>query len=205
MCLLWTVLMGIAMFPPAVAFLKRPACVIVAILVVLAWGFYPLFESQHINPSEQYDCRFLDLLVPLALVPVALVLCVRPQWLAAKTTVFVWFSAAILVAQSLWQLSATYQWDKHVGNWKSMLAANSGPIFLTSGDLFNTPDINWANPCESLVLGPNKVQTIIMPSSAISWQPFDPLNPQSLPNLRRYGVDYSEYIGSLKRQKVVHD
>lgn len=205
MSLLWASVMLLAMHPSVAAALKRPVGIILLLLIVLAWGLYPLFEPQHINPAEQYDCRFLDLLVPLALVPVALILSIRPGWLAAKVPDLIWLSAVMLVAQSFWHLSATYQWDRYVRNWKTMLAANSGPIFLPGGSVFTSADFSWVNPCESLVLGPSRVRAIVMPDNAKAWQPFNPLNPQSLPDLTRYGLNYTEYTASLKQQKVVHD
>ncbi|HEY1786955.1 MAG TPA: hypothetical protein VGJ73_02310 [Verrucomicrobiae bacterium] len=205
MSLLWTGLMLIAMFPPAIALLRKPTGILFSALVILGWGLYPIFEPLRINPAVQYDCRFLDLLVPLALVPVAVILSVRPQWLAAKTPALVWLSAAMLMAQSLWHLSATYQWDRYVGNWKNMLAAKSGPIFLAGDNVFNKPDLSWVDPTESLIIGPSNVRAMIMPDQAHSWQPFDPLKPQSLPDLKSYGLNYTQYTACLNRGKSLHE
>jgi hypothetical protein len=200
--LLWAGLMIVAMVPAIAAGLKRPAGITFSILVVLIWGLYPIFEPQNLHPTEQYACRFLDLLVPLALTPVAVLLIFRPQWLATKIPDLVRLSAVMLVAQSLWQLSATYQWNRHISSWKSMLASGSGPLRPFGDTGFNAPALSWANPCVSLMIGPTRVRSIIMPAHAIPWQPFDPLKPQTFPDLKRYGFTYTDYIAGLKRKEA---
>ena len=198
MSLFWAAVMLGAMYPPVAAIFRRPAGMIVCAMIVLIWGLYPILEPQRLYPREQYNCRFLDLLVPLALTPVAAILSFRPQWLAAKVPDLVRLSAVMLVAQSLWQLSATYQWEQHLSQWRNMLAAETGPIYLWEDRGFNAPDFSWANPCQSLIIGPRHVQAMIVPDHFEPWEPFDPLAPKSLPDLKRYGLTYTDYIAFLE-------
>ena len=202
MSLFWAAVMLGALYPPVAAIFRRPAGMIVFALVVLIWGLYPILEPERIYPPEQYNCRFLNLLVPLALTPVAAILCFRPQWLTTKVPDLVRLSAVMLVAQSLWQLSATYQWERHLSDWRKMLAAETGPIYLWEDRGFNAPDFTWANPCQSLIIGPKRVRAMIMPDHMAVWQPFDPLAPDSLPDLKRYGFTYTDYIDFLELKNV---
>lgn len=202
MSVFWAVVMLGAMYPTVAAIFRRPAGMIVCALVVLIWGLYPILEPQRIYPPEQYNCRFLNLLVPLALTPVAAILRVRPQWLTTKVPDMVRLSAVMLVAQSLWQLSATYQWERHLSNWRNILAAQTGPIYLRGDRNFNAPDFTWANPCQSIIIGPSRVRALIMPDHPEYWMPFDPLVPESLPDLKRYGLTYTAYIASLPSTAV---
>lgn len=214
MSLIWAVLMLAAMYPPVAWFLKHPAAMISTILVVLVWGLYPVLDPRGLHPAIQYDCRFLDLVVPLALTPVAAVLSFRPQWLATRIPDLVRLSAMMLVAQSLWHLSATYQWDRYIGNWKNMLATKTGPILLAADTGFNDPELNAADPCLSLLIGPPGVRSIILPKKhydhcvtmviqrkRLFWWPFDPFNPQSFPDLIPYGFTYTDYFAFMDEAK----
>ena len=205
MTVFWVALMLATLYSPVAAFLKRPAGLILSAAVVLMWGLYPILEPQRLNPGEQYDSRFFDLLVPMALIPVAFILSVRPQWVAVKLPDLIRLSALMLVAQSLWHLSATWQWEQYVGNWKNMLAAKTGPIFILGDKSFNRTDLTWVDPCESLMIGPSQVRAMIMPDHVYPWQPFDPFKPHSFPDLKRYGLNYTNYVACLEQKKLIHE
>ena len=44
---------------------------------------------------------------------------------------------------------------------------------------------------------------MILPAVKPPWQPFDPRNPKELPNLRRYGLRYDDYIAALQKSTVL--
>jgi hypothetical protein len=44
---------------------------------------------------------------------------------------------------------------------------------------------------------------MIMPDHVEPWQPFDPFKPKSFPDLSRYGVDYTDYVNALNREKLI--
>ncbi|HEY1790151.1 MAG TPA: hypothetical protein VGJ73_18535 [Verrucomicrobiae bacterium] len=201
----WGLFMGGMMFPPIAKALKLPVAWILIVLFVLIWGAWPILAPAQLHPGLQYNCRFLDLLVPLALTPVAMLLAFKPNWLAAQTPDLRRLSAIMLVAQSLWHISATYQWQRTISSWKHLLAEKDGPIFLPRDRCFNDPDYSWANPCVSLLVGPERVRAMIMPDHSELWQPFDWLKPSTFPDLKRYGVDYTEYVDALNREKLNHD
>jgi hypothetical protein len=197
----WVLLMIGVMFPPIAKVLKLPVAWIFIAPFVLVWGLWPVLQPSQLHPGSQYDCRFLDLLVPLALTPVAVMLAFRPHWLAAQTPDLIRLSAIMLVAQSLWHISATCQWQLTIRSWKNMLAEKTGPIFLPYDRCFNDPDFSWANPCLSLSVGPAHVRSMIMPDHPEPWQPFDPFKPGTFPDLKRYGVDYTDYINALNHDR----
>jgi hypothetical protein len=207
MSVLWTVIMLLSLYSRAAKFLRSPVGLILTISIVLFWGAWPLLAPRQLDPESQYECRFLELLVPLVLAPVAVALAVRPKWFATQIPDLTRLAAMMLVAQSLWQISATHQWQRYIADWQRMLGSGvDGPIVISNNDDFGKFDhlyFTWANPCLSLMLGPTHVQTIIMPSQPGGWMPFNPFNPKSLPNLKRYRVDYSEYIEALRQQKLI--
>lgn len=192
------------MYPPIGRMLKRPPGLILTSMAVVVWGLWPLLAPKQLNPASQYDCRFLDLLVPFALMPLAVMLAIRPKWFAGRIADLVRLAAIMLIAQSLWHLSATYQWWNYLHDCKTSLATKSGPIHIPADNGFNNSSLSWNNPTMSLMIGPSQVQAIIMADST-AWQPFNPLNPQSLPDLQRYGLDYSKYIDTLQRNKAIHE
>jgi hypothetical protein len=60
----------------------------------------------------------------------------------------------------------------------------------------------WCNPTLSIAVGPRRVQAIVMPSTASDvW--INPLSPRTLPDLRRYGVDYTDYVNALNRENLI--
>jgi hypothetical protein len=207
MTVLWTVIMLLSMYSRAAKVLRSPAGLFLTGLIVLFWGAWPLLAPRQLDPASQYECRFLDLLVPLLLAPVAVALAVKSKWLATQLPDLTRLAAMMLVAQSLWQISATREWQGYIGIWERVLASGvDGPIRISPNDDFGKFDhlyFTWANPCLSLMLGPQHVQAIILPSQPTGWMPFNPFNPKSLPDLKQYGVDYSEYIASLRRQKLI--
>lgn len=177
---------------------------------IIIWGAWPILEPDNLNPALQHEYRPIHLLVPLALLAVSFVLAYRPKWLEEQRDYLIGFSSSLLLAQSLWHIAATWQWQEFVGIWRRELASQTGAVSLTDIP-FETRflqeqalrfDWNWANPDLSIMLAPDgKVRAIILPRIKPVWRPFDPLNPQELPNLQRYGVDYGNYVKALESQK----
>jgi TPR repeat protein len=61
----------------------------------------------------------------------------------------------------------------------------------------------FSNPFLSIMLAPDgQVNAILLPDDPTDWVLFDPLNPSTLPPLDQYGVDYSNYVKAVSRQKI---
>jgi len=195
---------------------KSARCLLVTALLV--WGTWPLLAPEKVDTGLQYDNRVLNLLVPLALLPVALILRFRPEWLAASRAWLIQLAAMMLLAQSLWQISVTVLWYRDVIWMRETLAAKQGVFPLRSTVLAVDgmqgrelrPDaiggrFDWSWPCLSLALAPGReINCLICSEVFINptirrhyWQPFDPFYPERLPDLRHYGLNYSNYVAGL--------
>jgi hypothetical protein len=170
------------------------------------WSLGPILLPSLLMPWTQRSARFLELVVPLGLLPVALVLSWQPTRLGIYRSWLMRFSASFLLAQSLWQLSATWQWTGFVGTVRGILGSRTGPVLLAATPFADVSadgyalgfDWSWANPCLSIALSPGgQVRSVILPPTRPGWQPFDPLDAQELPRLERYGVDYRRYVAAL--------
>jgi hypothetical protein len=189
------------------------AGIVILTCIILLWGSWPLLAPDHLNPTQQFDARFLDLLVPLALLPVLLALNFRPRWFESRRPFLVGCAAAFLLAQSLWHISATWQWQGYVSIVKSVLASRTGYVAVSDTPLAEgkIPGQSlhftwyWANPCLSIALSPGgKVKAMLCsaPDGYVArWQPFDPLDPKTFPNLQHYGVDYGDYISAISANR----
>jgi hypothetical protein len=97
-------------------------------------------------------------------------------------------------------------------NWNKFLTVKTGPVFLEQIYGYKTSDNgqalrfdwSWSNPDLGLAVGPRRVRAMVMPSTMRDVR-FNPLNPRALPDLSRYGVDYTDYIATLEREKLIRD
>ena len=184
------------------------------------WGAWPLLAPDRLDNGVQNDNRVLDLLVPLALLPMAMILRFRPQWLEFRRGRIVPLVAALFIAQSLWQISATVNWYRDVVWMREILAAKSGIVTARSTALavdgMEGREIykdamggrfDWVWPCLSISLAPDQKINCLICSDVFMdptirrqfWQPFDPLKTETLPNLEHYGLDFSGYTAALRK------
>jgi hypothetical protein len=159
------------------------------------------------------------MLVPLALLPVAWILRFRPQWIESRTERLASLAAALLIAQSLWQISATVPWYRDVVWMRQILAKHSGIVPLRSTTLAADGMLgrelhrdgiggrfDWTWPSLSIALTPSpNIRSFICSEVFLSpairahyWQPFDPLAPKTLPDLQHYGINYSNYVTAME-------
>lgn len=185
---------------------------------VLVWGAWPILAPNQWDNGVQYDNRAMDLLAPMALLPVACILRFRPRWIDPRRNRLESLAAALLAAQSLWQISATVHWFQDVIWMRQILASHNGVIPLRStmlaADGMEGRELHpnamggrfdWTWPCLSLALAPRpQIKGIIVSEVFMApairahfWQPFDPLSPGTLPNLRHYGITYGDYIAAV--------
>ena len=180
-------------------------------MAMAIWGLWPLFDPENLSVERQYESRPMQLLVPFGLLIIARIMISFPRWFEARRHYLVAFSASLLLAQSAWHLTATWQWNGFLGTWRGMLASRSGLITLSETHVGSPSlqgqclrfDWNWANPTLSLMLAPEgKVRAVALPRVKPIWQPFDPFNVAAYPRLERYGIDYSEFTNAVQKQKL---
>lgn len=188
---------------------------------VAVWGTGPLLAPDRVDNGTQYDNRVLDLLAPLALLPVALILRFRPRWIESRRGRIVPLVAAMFIAQSLWQISATVNWHRDVVWMREILAAKSGIVKVRSTALAVDGmegreqyrdamggRFDWVWPCLSIAIAPDqKINCLVCSEVYLDpeirkylWQPFDPLKPETLPNLDHYGLDFSGYTAAMRKR-----
>ena len=174
----------------------------------LAW---PLLMPAYLYPYKQYEARFLDLLVPLGLLGVALIVAHRPAWLEPSRKQLVHLSAALLLAQSLWHLGAPEQWRGYLNVWRGLLTTQTGLVDLTATDYWQQPAVGrqatqfvWEmDACNlAIEIGPRHVQALLLPGVTVSGEVvhstlLDQFKPEQLPHLERYGVDFQKYIQAV--------
>jgi hypothetical protein len=170
---LWVLLMMATWLPKVRRFIACRAGLVVLAGIVLFWGAWPLLAPAQLNPCKQYDSRFLDLLVPLGLLGVALILVHRPVWLEPQRRCLINLSAALLLAQSLWHIAATEQWRGYLQVWQDMLASHTGIIKLMDTPYGKNPAVGrqatrfvWEMDTRNLCIeiGPRKVKSLILPN-----------------------------------------
>jgi hypothetical protein len=185
------------------------------------WATWPLLAPDRLDNGLQCDYRILDVLVPMALLPAALILRFRPQWFERRQKRVTQLAAALLMTQSLWQISATINWYRDVIWMREILATKHGIVSLRSTalavdgmegrELYRDAmggRFDWVWPCLSIALSPKpKINCLIYSEVFMNaetprkyWQPFDPLEPKTLPHLEHYGVDYSNYVAALSNK-----
>lgn len=223
--LIWAALaLAVVFSRPIAQLVARPAIAYALLALILVWGTWPLLRAGSLDNAVQFDNRSLDLLVPMALLPVALLQRFRPHWLGAKQKLLVQLVAALWIAQSLWQLSATVCWYRDVVWMREFLATKKGiiPVRMTTltqskmqgGDL--RPDVfggrfEWTWPCLSISLATTtNINSLICSEEFLDpalkrfhfWQPFDPLDPKTLPRLEHYGLNFDGHIAALRQLDV---
>jgi hypothetical protein len=185
--------------------ISRPVTLLLLAGIIVLWGVWPLVSPARLDPSRQYEARFLDLMVPFALLIIAFIISRRPGWIEAQWRSLTNLSAALLLAQSLWHIAATEQWRGYLQVWKALLASHTGVVNLADTPYGQSPAVGWQAtkfvwPMDardlSIEISPAKVKSIIQPAVKIDGELADQFNPQNLPRLERYGVDYSEYLNA---------
>ena len=224
--LTWTVLFGGVAAAACLSekiwrFLSGKSGFYLGATTVLIWGFWPLLAPDRLDTGIQYDNRSVNLFVPLALLPVGLILSFRPSWLASRRERLTQFAAVLLLAQSFWHISCACLWYRDTVSMRQVLVTQHGlyPLHYTMlekdgmlGRLARKGAIggrfDWSWPCLSIALSPSKQIGCLICSEIFlepnlkrqCWQPFDPMLPATLPNLARYGIDFTNYTTILQKQ-----
>ncbi len=218
----WAGLLLVVCFSKRAAqFITLKAVRYVLFALLLVWGTWPLLAPGRLDNAVQFDNRSLDLLVPMALLPVALLARFRAHWLEPRRKLLVQFVAALWIAQSLWQISTTVIWYREVVFMREFLAAKKGIIPLRQTTLASDkmqggdvrPDafggrFEWTWPCLSIsVATTTNINSLICSEifldpqfiNAGCWQPFDPADPKTFPRLEHYGLNFAGHIAALRQ------
>ncbi len=187
--------------------------------VILLWGAWPMLMPSHLDVYKQYEARFLDLLVPMALLGVACMVAYRPAWLAAQRRELVNLSAGLLLAQSLWHVAATEQWRTYLIVLRGLMAEHTGIVKLIDTPYGPNPavgrqatqfvwEMDLLNMC--IEIGPRQVKSLVLANDMIDGTTVNrnlrgEFKPEALPHLEQYGVDYSEYIAAATNSPILEE
>jgi len=214
--LTWSILWGCIMLAAAFSrkvcqLLCRPSSMVVLLFVLLLWGLAPLLAPNALEPDRQYYNRILNLLTPLILLPVVLISQKRPDWLESKIIYLNQLAAIFLMVQSIWQIGATWQWQKDIGKLEGILSSQNGIIPLNKTILATSSiegweqAFDWTWPCLSIAVNPDRqIHSLVWSELYLDpeyknsrWQPFDPENP---PRLEHYGLSFTNYFSILRNK-----
>jgi len=169
-----------------------------------------LWHGGLFSPAAQFAARSWGAVISLPLGVLCLGSLLRPSWRAVwerRSTVAM---LGILAAAQLgWHVIATGFWSDYVRDFRGVLASHQGLVAWRDAVRDLPPDERWVlrrmswgwtNPAMSFVLAPHgRVASVIATRDATLYQPFDPTNPDDLPDGPRF--DTTQYRAALARQQ----
>ena len=208
----WLLLMAGGLWLPVRRRVVSPTGVLLLAAMVLLWAAWPLLAPAQLDPFKQHEARFLNLLTPLALLLVAECLVRFPGWFINRKNYLVNMSAVLLLAQSLWQLGATEQWRGFLGVLRNLMQTEKGVVRLMDTPYGRAPAVGWQatrfiwvmdfrNLC--LEISSRRVQSLVVGNPLIDGEVVNRqmlvcYEPTELPDLSRYGVNFTDYVGAFK-------
>lgn len=179
--------------------------------VALLGVLQALSDPTHIGVTAQYRGRIVNVILPiLAAAPVLFAGLLFRTETAARRALGLLFAAQIVL-----QLQLTWQWHAFREVSRERLACVRGlvPVDVALGSGLEVLRVSpewmhgWQHPSLSLLDHAGPVRGLLGRARGYTeWQPFDPLDPNALPRLSRYGIDTAEYraaIESLRRDKGI--
>ena len=170
-----------------------------------------LADPAHAAVTAQYRARIVNVILPILAAAPVLMGGLRPETETAARRAL----GLLFAAQIVFQLQLTWQWHAFREVSRERLACVRGlvpvDLALHSGleRLRVSPEWmhGWQHPTLGLLDHAGSVRALLGRARGYTeWQPFDPLDPNALPRLSRYGVDTGEYraaVESLRREKGV--
>ena len=181
--------------------------VAVSILCALAIPIYILRYPERTSLDVQILARTMSAIAPLGLAAVFLAVYfgfIRVD--AGKYKRLLAIAAVLGICQSSWQLIATAQWSQMVVLLRSELRTHSGPVpfegsllsqWVVDGYPVRSMHADWPLMPMSIIFADHgKVRALLLPPIG-GYEPFNPFSERTLPDLRRYGIDYRPYLESL--------
>jgi hypothetical protein len=213
----WLLLMAGGLWPRVRRGMLSHAGILLLAAMVLLWGAWPLLAPAQLDPYKQHEARILNLLAPLALVVVAESVVRFPGWFLTRKNYLANMSAVLLLAQSLWQLAATEQWRGFTGVLRNLMQTQKGIVRLMDTPYGRQPAVGWQatrfiwvmdfrNLC--VEISPRPVQALVLgdpliDGEVVNRQMLQQYEPDGLPDLGRYGVDYNGYVKAFKTGDLI--
>jgi hypothetical protein len=166
----------------------------------------PLAQATSVAPLLHYRARVLNAYLPPLLAAVFLLVLRREP--TARGWRYAFVAVAILaVSQAAWHALATREWSNYLALFRHEVAARRGLIAYRDSLLSHDSEdgrpvatMNWAwtMPTMSVLLAPGgDVRALVANERDQSWEPFDPADPEELPDLSRFGIRFDAYRAAL--------
>ena len=188
-----------------------PWMTMIAAVAIVLGVLEALADPVHAAVTAQYRARLVNVILPmLAAVPV-LFGGLRPETETAARRAL----GLLFAAQIVFQLQLTWQWHAFREVSRERLACVRGlvPVDLALASGLERQRVSpewmhgWQHPTLSLLDHAGPVRALLGRARGYTeWQPFDPLDPNALPRLSRYGIDTAPYraaIEALRREKGI--
>jgi hypothetical protein len=174
-------------------------------ICALAVLIFLLVFPAHIGAKFHYQARVVQAVVPPFLV--VLLYAFHRGWIGFPAGWMRQVAAVLCVVvgfQLSWQVYSTWQWSGYMRLFREVVTERPGPIYLDESRLgvwrqgrqaVGTFLWGFTLPAMSVLTSPGgKVSGIVMERGE-TW-PVDPDDPTTLPDLSRYGIDYSRYLAA---------
>jgi hypothetical protein len=181
-----------------VAFAAVSACVAVA----------PIVDPESISLELHYRARVLNAVIPPLLGIGFLLTYWRGRHHPSGRALTV--AVILSLAQLCWHSAAAREWTFYVEAFRNTVATRDGFVpfhesvvskSLAGGHPFRAMTWHWTMPTMSVLLAPpGGVRAIIGNPIPQPWQPFDPLVPDTYPDLSRYHIDFRAYRAALEQE-----
>ncbi len=168
-----------------------------------------LVGSTPSSLNVEVFARVLNLLLPLA--ATSLLIAVLAGWFKpdrktiARTAILI---GALGLAQAYWNFGAIMRWQGMLATLRYELLLHQGPVAFDDSVLsqyqlgplhLHELHAGWAlQPLSLYATGRGQIRSIIVPEAGTYW-PFDPFDPDTMPDLSRYRVYYDSYREALQR------
>jgi hypothetical protein len=174
------------------------------LLVLIALACFPELMEVPLH----YHARVFNVVIPVLLILTLLLFHFAPRLRSS----FDWRYAFVLVAllgtyQLGWQGLATGQWAGYLDVFRDEVTQNEGYVPFEASSLntekrgrqaIDNMNYGWALPTMSILLAKDReVRAIVGPTDEGAWQPFDPREPEALPDFAEYGLSYEPYLRRL--------
>jgi hypothetical protein len=160
---------------------------------------------------QQNTARTLNLTVPL--IATGLAIAFRSGRLKPERTriAAAWVILGMLCfTQAAWSVAASSQWSGLMATLRLELALNTGPIPYSSSVMSKVrfgrlplalTHYDWPLlPLSIYASEGGAVKSLVLPPTGGWFLPFDPYNPDDLPKLGPFGVNYDQYFGALQKK-----
>ena len=178
-----------------------------AILCSLDIPLYILRHPERTHLGSHVVARTMNGTVPLAFALVFMVLVFHLLKVGTFQYKRLFMIAAVLgMCQSAWSVMASVQWSDMTMVLRSELRTHTGALpyeesllsqWSLDGQPIRTLTAEWPMPALSILYSDHRVvKSMIVPSPG-TYSAFNPYSASTLPDLRRFGIDYRPYLAAL--------